>query len=214
MELQQNINLENILIKETCIFNGIDQKFDLFFKRHNIKTLKDLFDLSDEEISQTKLSIQTKNELRGMIELLKYKYLNIPLIADEYLNQPFSFESPNDNQQLIRMGFTTTERRLVYGPLRNENVKKNQLTYLDVLKRVNTKSPYLNEKIRLYMESYSQKEEQGFWESKKLIESLKELTTELQFLQEKRNSLNLQIDEIQNQISELQNKISQKGNIR
>ena len=218
MKEEESIKLEEITIKDTGIFNGIDQKFAKFFKKYNLNNVKSIIEFDYEELNKTNLSIQTKNELRGLIELIRYKYLGEPLIADKYLKEPFSYVPPAVNEELIRMGFTNSERTLIYGPLRNGFCREENLTYLELLENFDTKSPYLKEKIRLYLESYKIKKEQEFWNSKVgekyKLQLLKDLSEELQFLTEKRNYLNLQINEIQDKIKKLENEVFQRRSTR
>ena len=218
MEQRENINLEEISIKDIGIFNGIDSKFAKFFKKYNLSTVKSIVEFDDDELNKTNLSIQTKNELRGLFELIRYKYLGEPLIADEYLNELFSYVPPAVNEELIRMGFTNSERTLIYGPLRNGSCREKNLTYFELLENFDTRSPYLKEKIRLYLESYKIKKEQGLWDNildeRYLLQTIKNLSTELQFLTEKRDYLNLQISEIQDKIKELENEMSRRRSTR
>ena len=132
----EDLMLSNISIKDTGLFNYKGKQNTVYnrFKDNNIKTLKDLFDkIKNNELNYGKNVLNHNyyihNEINGIIELLKFKYLGIiPQSLNDLLNYQI-----NANDKVIYFyphpdyGFPGTIFNNVYG---NEYIDK------DIFKKV------------------------------------------------------------------------------
>jgi len=122
---QTNTSLATISLKDTGLLSNYSKNIALLLKKNNITTVEELFQFENTDAFVFIRHYKTKNELMGLIELLKYKYLHQPLSTASYLEdvlvpQPINFKiQPNtypDHLKDIpfaRMGFCSYEQDLI-----------------------------------------------------------------------------------------------------
>lgn len=81
----EQIDLSKLTLQETGLYNSA-YAFSSIFRKNNITLVSQALDekLMSDMIDYAHNS--TKNQLRGFISLLKYKYLNIPIVSIETLD--------------------------------------------------------------------------------------------------------------------------------
>ena len=89
MEKQE---LNNILLKDLSLYDK-RAKYTLTLKRYNITTVEQI--LNDELMTPilSRMNLESRLPLRTFISLLKCRYLDIPIDADDILNSKINIKS-------------------------------------------------------------------------------------------------------------------------
>lgn len=174
------------------------------------KTLDELFEAYDSgELFRCK--IENQNIVSGIVELLKYKYLGQPLIADFVLDEKSKvdkdgkkmfpgvvFSNTGEYCNINRLGFTNDEIKTLktYFDSLDEKLKEN-ISFYDLLNRFSTSESIDNqesikEKINI-IKSYKKSQLENC-----TIEKLRE---SLNILLLRRDSLNKLIENVQDEIN-------------
>ena len=200
-------NLEEIsLASLSLIKNNNDVKH--FLKVQEFESVKDFLDADVYELLESNKRYSyngVKDKIRGVYDLLNYKFLNKGMPITVKLNSPLNFDFKHDvyyfsDITLERLGFSTTEVYLIEKYIKaiykkqNDNTLINILTnFLSYLKQSKKTSISLTliEKIELYVKAYQEKKElyRNFNDT-----NLKELRSNIDTLYERRKSLSSKID--------------------
>lgn len=205
----------NIKIESSELITEGSKTIINFLKYNNIETLEQLLNIDETSLLKyDKLPLTYKYELKGLIDLLKYKYLNIPLIYDSYLEQELTSKDYGNgyifinwpNNILSRMGFNQTECKDInqFATL----YYKNRITILDIFKKYieDNIDTYLTssikEKMSLHISSYKNNKLELI-KNETNTQTYISLKKELKKLIEEKQKLEEQILFIQKQIIEL-----------
>lgn len=207
MENLENIKIENtnLLSKDSITIHNIIE----LYKINNVKQLIDMFE--NNIISIAKTQKEYKYELNGLINLIKFKYLDITLNTDNYLNTALQcknyisgiyIEWPDN--ALSSMGFNKKECQKLDSFAKT--IYKNGLTIHDVfteyLKNNNINNDYvLSEKILLHLKSYKYKKETPLKDKIERNKQIEELIRERDSLYLEKYKIELRLEEIEKEIN-------------
>ncbi len=157
--------MEELLLK-TGLLN--DNKIvNEYLEANNIKTVKDLINLEVDYIKEVDL----KNMLRGLQNLLEYKYSSRPLPFDAFLKENIKFKY-NDNAYLTvdfgiidfrRMGISFSEELdlKAWAKIMNTQYDKKEITLIELMKSfvLYGKDTKLAEKLDYFIDYYDKDQE-------------------------------------------------------
>ncbi len=157
--------MEELLLK-TGLLN--DNKIvNEYLEANNIKTVKDLINLEVDYIKEVDL----KNMLRGLQNLLEYKYSSRPLPFDAFLKENIKFKY-NDNAYLTvdfgiidfrRMGISFSEELdlKAWAKIMNTQYDKKEITLIELMKSfvLYGKDTKLAEKLDYFIDYYDKAQE-------------------------------------------------------
>ena len=229
----EQIDLNQIKLEDTGIFEKTGITFYSTFKKYNITTVGQVLDDSlMYEIMQV-CKMRTRMELKGFIALLKYKYLGIFLPNNEILEQN-ARKSENDDTyyypgDVYSFGLCKQYTRELWNEtakLKKEQIENKQL--VDFLKEIyNERKLWGNnsytEILRLHIESYEKSKQ--LTQPTSIKEAQPEDKTPLQqeydilvILKDQlvklvgvRDSLDAQIEDLQQKIDALTNSKTEGG---
>lgn len=188
-----------------------------------ITTLEQLF-LAYDEGKFNDMRRSGNRTIKGVVELLRYVYLNEPLVADEFLDNKV-IESYQENGSvkvinlLSRLGLTQDEILLFLSAIDLES----NLTYIELFEQyisssycnssLNNKDAILQNnlmsKLRIIIEY--RKKENEFVLGKQSSKTLEQMETVLSTLINRRDSLNETISLLMNEITDLRKKIGKNN---
>ncbi len=208
-------NLEEIdLLSLSFIRNNHDVKH--FFKAQGLESVKDFLEIPLESVlaSNKRYSYEgIKDKIRGIYDLINYKFLDIQMPVTVKLNSKLTYNSKRENFEfqdvtLERLGFSTTEKYLIERYIKsNYKVNDQETTLIDILKNFllfikrNNKtslSVTLEEKITMYLNAYLV--EKSNVEKNALNIELQILRSNIDNLYNRRESLNHEISKYQNNV--------------
>lgn len=134
----ENVNNDftNLALIDTGLYSN-EGVFYEFFRRHNITSVAQLLD--DDLVTYLKTTTKTalKEELSGLVEVLRYKYLNAPLPQLSTLDQKVFTENFNGyltlNINFRKLGFARWVNH--YAMLYAEKIENNKIdkSHKDIL---------------------------------------------------------------------------------
>jgi len=184
---------ESIISNNVTVLNALE--------KNGITTIKDVLDFN-EDSNLIRMNVTTKSQVRGIIEMLKYKYGKEDLLVSALLTKPISYDkSGNLNgitfSDLYRMGFTRDDINTLclynFGDiLENENTIELIDFFRQFIQKIHTKS--IVNKMQLYIEYYEERMQKDSTELASKLQQLKSLYT-------KSKELEVQIKDIESQLS-------------
>lgn len=234
-------NLNDILLKELEFYNP-SATYVNFLNNKNITTVEQLLTASNESDFFKGYSGKTIYQMLGFISMLEYKYLGKPLLCDSAMDEHIDIEnnskrdsccgtihtkSNNGEENLVCLDhlFGCPRKKMI--PVFDEfiyyandeffsqkiNLSKDNLKVIDFIRFVagitKDRFKHIIPYAKAYVESY-ERQQQLNNEDTETIEALK---SQLTNLIEKKDNLDMQINDIQRKIEELQN-VKNKGGIK
>ena len=212
--------IEKIELEKTNLFSKDSYAINNILKKFNIKTVKDFLDAYDIIVNKKFITNDNRNEIKGLTDLLKFKYLDIPIISDAYLDTILESHYYDDyifidwpKNSLSRMGFNNIECRTI-DSFAKTHIKKNITIYnifLAYIKyeykksNINSNNSVILEKILLLINSYKKRREDEiiFNNRKKELNLLK---LELKNLLIRKNEINIKIEDVKKKIYMIEHK--------
>ena len=207
MEEVDYSQFEDISLLESNLFSKQDSVFK-HLDNYGIKNIAQLLQLENlTEIG--KLQRRTLNQLRGIIELAKYKYLNIPFVEDIDFTSAFQKHDYDSDENIAgfyewdgsldRMGFTNQDIKKIYAsiPLK-DRVGMTVIEFLTTgIHTSITRSITLKTKCELYIALHADNKKIENPDETKEDETITYLRKHLHNLERTRDLLNTEIEVVQ-----------------
>lgn len=164
--MEKNYNFESLLLKDETLFTT---RFDSKpLEKYGINTVGELLSADIDSLSFDSRNFEKdklrKTRLKGLIDLLKHKYMGCELVADVYLDYMYrrtptgAHVVEEDKLAFCKMGLTQAEVRDIHF-LSWDYVKDEQLKVIELFKKIRTNvtDRRLDEKISIYINYYNNK---------------------------------------------------------
>lgn len=177
----------------------------LFFKHLNEKGIYTIEDYINADLGRTYQRIKH----RGFQGILRYKYLDEPLVVDILLKRKYGREEINlIIQDMRKLGFEMYHKSL-YNLIKDLNPEKDYVKMIDIINKLSYYTGYINIK-NFYIEYYNNvtKQENVGKDEKETLESLK---NELTNLIKRRNELDSKISSLLEQVNALEGEQNVNG---
>lgn len=186
-----------------CELYNSQYTFFALLKRYNITMVSQLLD--EKVVEELKLHCRkdTRNELLGFIELIKYKYLGIPMTSNQRLKEPY----PGGLFYFTIFGFSKEDCRLLDYYIRHKQLDMRGRPTIELFRALNSLEDLPNKRmkeiLRNHIEYYdfvelalASKEENLDGEDNQIAS----LQAQLNLLLTMRQKLNSQIADVQEKI--------------
>ena len=199
-------NFNKILLQDTGIYNS-NYTFCSTFKKNNITLLSQVLD--DDLMADVMLQCKsfTRRQLMGFISLIKFKYLNIPMVSIGMLDG----YCEDELYELNDLGCNESDINYIFKKIcrieRSTELEADKLCEYKLVDILKTILPYCKERtsniIKVILDGYKQyKDEFIDKSSNEILQILKEQMEALSLM---RDSLDVQINTLKEQIELLQN---------
>ena len=203
--------MDDILLSEEQLVS-YDKVFLNIMFRNNITTVNQVLNVSENNLNYSHCALKNIQKIRGLIELLKYKYCNEDLLVSPILEKTISVNLNAEltnitDDEIHRLGFSDEDinyfRRFNFYLIRNGLIEQmpfiNYLAnYLNYDKKAKNRSNLaverISDKIILYLQ-YMRKYEEFI--------NIDKLKQNLQYLLNKRDGLNERLKQIQDNLDKI-----------
>lgn len=225
--------LGSFMLRDTGLLSDTSTELIEFLSVNEISTVAKFLECIDNDLFRYTTYSDTMNEARGLADILKNKYFDIPLISDIYLDNDIeliSFKLPGGNYEMFgikskikekttiytainRLGFNDKERwRIIseYG----ERFSGNRL--IDIFKDILNEEYFKRENISIEDKVFFNKVLYivSYWNNRNnqiirlgLMNEIEKMLEELRILLEKKDLLDKQIYELNSHIEEVRNNV-------
>lgn len=227
MSIDKSPDLSSILLKDTGLLSKSSVELREFLRNNNIIFVQDLIDCIDNESYKKATYYDTMAEIRGLVDLLKYKYLRVDFCTDMYLLQTIHHiyfddeilgspvwlygvkflngKKKNIYSLINRLGFNDKERSII---LDVDEESLDGLLVIDLLHRTydrvfckenkTSDEIVLCNKLLIILNEYVINNSKD--RESNFMKEVEEATMKLQDLLAQRNALELQIKKLQKQL--------------
>ena len=196
----------DIELKDVEVFSYHFAFYDLF-KKNEITKLHQV--LNDEEmyLIMEKCKSKTRRELSAFINLMKYKYLNVPITNDYLLERKIATTEYTIDETLINLGFPSLCIKDLKSQIKMQGSEVLSFKVIDFFKRIINQGLCLDQTrkiIEIYLDSYNKNNQVINLDNNS--EALVILKKQLEKLVVMRDNLDLEITNLKEQIEKIDNK--------